>query len=285
MHPTHKIAVLLACHNRADITIRGLLSLQNSIDTTPGLKAEIFLVDDGSTDGTTKKVTEKFPHIHVIQGDGTLFWNGGMCLAYQHARKHDADFDAYVLFNDDVQVIKEKFHTYMDDFFSMNIKEAAILASAMKAPDSESFTYSGYRRTSKFRPLALSRVYPNSSLQRCDTFNGNLVTLPADFFHEVDGLDPAYHHAYGDIDLGFVAGQNGVAVYLAPEAVGICEANTPISARLSGKTLTERRKILFGASNPVRDYIHFVRKHGHSVLWPILVTRNVASRLVQMLKR
>ena len=50
-----------------------------------GGNGEVFLVDDGSSDGTGIVVKEMFPEITVIQGNGKLFWNRGMFYAWDAA--------------------------------------------------------------------------------------------------------------------------------------------------------------------------------------------------------
>ena len=78
------IAALITCHNRKSKTIACLERLfQQALPL--GVLLKVYLVDDGSTDGTAEAVREKFPSVSVISADGSLFWCRGMRLAWKHA--------------------------------------------------------------------------------------------------------------------------------------------------------------------------------------------------------
>ena len=77
------IAVLMTCHNRVETTLACLRRLTPQLSPTDG----VFLVDDGSMDGTGVKVKAEFSDVNVINGDGTLYWARGMHLAWKSAIK------------------------------------------------------------------------------------------------------------------------------------------------------------------------------------------------------
>ena len=93
-----KIAALATCFNRRELTLKSLEALYAQrgicrVDLT------VFLVDDASRDGTAEGVKSAFPQVRLLRGDGSLFWNGGMRMAFDAAMR--GDFDAYIWFNDD----------------------------------------------------------------------------------------------------------------------------------------------------------------------------------------
>ena len=47
----------------------------------------------------TEAVGKMFPQVHIIKGDGNLFWNRGMYMAWQAAIK-EKDYDFYLWLND-----------------------------------------------------------------------------------------------------------------------------------------------------------------------------------------
>ena len=69
---------------------------QDKIDK---IDLNVYLVDDGSTDGTSEAVKKNFPQVNIIKGDGTLFWNGGMRVAFSKAMESEHDY--YLWLNDD----------------------------------------------------------------------------------------------------------------------------------------------------------------------------------------
>ena len=59
-----RIAVLMTCHNRKAKTIRCLRNLY-----CQNINLDIFLVNDGCTDGTEEFVAKEFPKVNIIEGD------------------------------------------------------------------------------------------------------------------------------------------------------------------------------------------------------------------------
>src|SRR6266480_1904244 len=92
------VAVLMTCFNRREKTIAALTALREA--TTKAIEYRVFLVDDGSTDGTSKIVLDEFPEAKVIEGTGELYWNRGMRLAWCHALEANPAF--YLWLNDDM---------------------------------------------------------------------------------------------------------------------------------------------------------------------------------------
>ncbi len=92
------IATIITCYNRKEKTLTCLTDLMNQ-DVISDIDLNVYLVDDGSTDGTGDAVKQNFPHVNILQGDGTLYWNGGMRFAFSEAMKNDYDY--YLWLNDD----------------------------------------------------------------------------------------------------------------------------------------------------------------------------------------
>ena len=93
-----RLCALLTCFNRRDKTLACLDALYRC-DLPAGVGLSAVLVDDGSRDGTGDAVRQRFPQVEVLRGDGSLYWSGGMRMAW--ARAMAQGFDDYLWLNDD----------------------------------------------------------------------------------------------------------------------------------------------------------------------------------------
>jgi GT2 family glycosyltransferase len=266
-----KLAVLVTCYNRVATSEQTLVMLDECLRQESRFDTTIFVVDDGSPDGTGARLKELISDVVLEYGEGNLFWNGGMCRAYQAARKHGS-FDAYLLFNDDVFIDRDHVLAFFDKYLELNAERPAALAGSTRWHGSDAISYSAFRRASRVSPLSIERVQPDGTLQRCDTFNGNFVLVPGRFFEQVGGLDRRFRHTYGDIDLGYVAGKHGVPTYLAPMPIGRCDGHAPPPE--SGRNLPRLLRWLlrpWGKRDDLSQRALFIHKHAFPLTAPLLI--------------
>lgn len=94
-----KIFVLLPVHNRWSFTRRFLEALAGQ-ELTPGTAVVPVVIDDGSTD-VTRYELETHQEVHVLQGDGTLWWSGSICRGLEYVLPRLSDQDLVYLANND----------------------------------------------------------------------------------------------------------------------------------------------------------------------------------------
>ena len=102
-----QLAVLITCHNRRDTTLSCLKALYQQ-----DVIIDVFLVDDGSSDGTTEAINSYYPDVNVIEGNGNLYWGGGMRLAFAEAMKHSYSY--YLWLNDDTLLEPQAINNLLD---------------------------------------------------------------------------------------------------------------------------------------------------------------------------
>ncbi len=225
------IAVLITCHNRNEKTLECLKFFYGA-EKPKEFIFEIFLVDDGSTDGTGEAVNSLFPNVHIIQGDGNLYWNRGMHLAWQVASEYNY-FDYFLWLNDDTNLLPNA----IIDLLRFDNKESIIVGTTISHINS-TITYGGH--------LNKQLLIPNGKPQLCDSFNGNFVLIPQKVFSQLGNLDKYYIHALGDIDYGKRAFKKGIDIILSPNISGYCghEWENPKWSSLE-LTLIERVRLLY----------------------------------------
>jgi GT2 family glycosyltransferase len=262
------IAVLMTCFNRREQTLKCLEALFSQ----QGLEAyalKVFLVDDGSTDGTSQAVRDRFASVEVIRGSGNLYWNQGMRVAF--ARALETSFAYYLWLNDDTLLLPTAFQILHEASAGLASKgiTAIVTGSTCDASNGE-VSYGGQRWQNGWkRRLALVRPHPDQPLP-CDTMNGNCTLIPHTIAHVLGNLDSGFQHSFGDFDYGFRAQSAGFAVYVASGFAGHCSDNTRLGTwRDSSKTLRKRWKHLTSPKgSPFGEWSLYCRRH-LGALWPL----------------
>lgn len=270
-----RVAVLVTCHNRKDLTLRCLEGLAAQAHFRP---ADLFLVDDGSRDGTGDAVLAAMPQAQVIRGDGSLFWNGGMRLAWETARRSGEAFDFYLWLNDDVELASDALATLVAEADAAVPRGGAvILAGATTDPDSTAVNYGAHRRPDPAKPLRMGLVQPTGQTQPVDTISGNVVLVSAAAEAMLGNLSPAFTHIYGDLDYGLRAKAAGVPVLLASRVLGTCGSNTNTGNSLDpalSRLERLRRRWRESGKLHARDWRTFVRLHGGG--WLVSLAHRIA---------
>lgn len=255
-----RTAVLLTCHNRAAVTGACLRALSPQLQASDS----VYLVDDGSTDGTANLAKTIVPNIKIIHGDGSLYWAGGMRLAMRTALEQD--FDYYLWLNDDTVLSPdaiEQLHR-----LHPGSEHPVILVGSTKDPDSETFSYGAWKEApGLLRGLTRSwkPVPPHATeVTRADTMNGNCVLISRAVVQRVGGIDPSFVHSMADLDYGLRARGLGCSILVAPGYLGTCRANDLKPPR----TLIERWRQTTGPKgHPFRAHVVFCARH-KGIFWP-----------------
>lgn len=249
------IAVLLTCHNRRETTLKCLESLYKN--TIPdNISLNVYLVDDGSTDGTSEAVKHKFSDVHVIKGDGNLYWNQGMRLAWETAAKNK-EYDFYLWLNDDTQMDSFALSELLSCFYEtreLESNESIIVGSCRNDLVSDNFSYGGR--------INDTPVIPNGSIQKCNYINGNLVLVPKAIFETIGNLSPHFTHAMGDNDYGLRAINAGFFCCITRKYIATCKTNGLAAWCNPDVPIIKRIKNLYSPKGlNIKEYITFLKVH------------------------
>jgi GT2 family glycosyltransferase len=264
-----KIAVLITCHNRRQTTLACLAGLFTQ-DLPSHVSLSTYLVDDGSTDRTSEAVSETYPEVKIISGDGSLYWNGGMRVAFEEALK--SNYDYYLWLNDDTTLYPEAIAQLLTTYAGLTEaeKELAIVVGGTCDPEIGEATYGGLVRNSSWHPLKFRVVPPDGEVKRCDTMSGNCVLIPRVVTQTLGNLESAFIHSKGDWDYGLRLGKKGGAVWLAPQYIGTCQEHLPNTNCWDNPDLTLRERVnmvLDPRCLPIGEWRLLLQRHA-GVFWP-----------------
>jgi len=262
----YRISILITCHNRRDKTLACLDALfKNKLPE--GYKLDVFLVDDGSADGTRKAVSERFSDVRLIKGDGNLYWNGGMRVAWEAAITSGVTYDYFIWLNDDSHVYPDAVRKVVDSFETLvgTGETPGALVGTMVDPTSKRPTYGGRRSVSKLNPMKMSGVLsPGVDPVKCHFVNGNFTIISAKAFQAIGNLSEAYTHSMGDFDYGLRLIEAEFTCWVAQGAYGECESNSMIGGwQDNSLPLHERVKLIRSITQqpPLDEWIIFIKRH------------------------
>lgn len=243
-----RIASIITCHNRKKNTSDCLTSLtKGKIE----YQIDIFITDDGSTDGTSDMIKKNYPNIHLLNGDGNLFWSRGMYTAWKEALK--GDFDYYLWLNDDVVL----YPNFLDELFDtlQKVGGEAIVSGLIENKDKTEILYGGFDKQKRI-------VHPSETPSPITFMNGNVVLIPKAIADFIGILDPVYHHDLGDVDYGLRALKAGFKVVATCVPVAYGYKNNYCRVRRWNSTLIGRFRRLYSplGSNPSLNF-YFRRTH------------------------
>lgn len=261
----NKIAILITCFNRKDKTIKCLTSLYKALDLyTAEMKFDVFLVDDGCTDGTSNAIKELFPTVNIICGSGQLFWSGGMRLAWKTALMKDIKFDAFLLLNDDVILNEDFFSSLLvsHEFCLKKYSQSGIYVSSTKDMASSKISYGGTLITRRGIRIKSNLVKPSDTPIVCTMANANILMVTKSVVDKIGILDERYNHQFADFDYTFVASKKRIPVLVCPGFGGYCDDDHGKDWVGPGSSLKKRINFLY---NPLglsyKDQIYYLKKN------------------------
>lgn len=249
------VAVLLTVFNRKEVTLKGLASLFASIKKLPNhYLFDIYMTDDGCSDGTPEAVAIDYPNVKILKGNGNLYWGGGMNKAWNAALNSNIHYDYFLWFNDDVILFEDALCILF-----RHITEGYIITGAFH--DMEGVVSYGGKKKGGFL------IEPNGSLQEVDLMNGNLVVISREVCDKLGIIDKRLIHGGGDYEYGLRAKSNGIGVYLAENYVGICNRHDAKIPKYCSKELTIHQRLKTLNSPIYNPYTHFYyNKMAHGIL-------------------
>lgn len=211
--------VCIPVHNRVHLTIKCLESLASQDYS----HFSVVVCDDGSTDGTTLAISERFPEVTILNGDGTLWWTGATnrCVEYV-MQQSTAATDCIVTLNNDLEIPQY----YLSSLANAALKyPGALITSVGYDIATRGLVTPGYRQswlTAKARCIdpMTDHLLEDSSVASVTHAGGRGTLIPLQVFKKIGLFDEQHLPHYGaDYDFSFRAAREGhpiLVCFLAP---------------------------------------------------------------------
>lgn len=219
-----RVAVVTPVFNRRDLTLQCLRSLERS--NTEGLSIETYIVDDGSTDGTSEAIALEFPGVNVLKGTGDLWFTGGTNFGIKEALTNDPD---YVLMINDDQVFDEDAIRYMVETAEKGDKRVVGSLLLLWDEPHKLFQVSPQWSTwiGSWRHWYQQTVWTIPAKPwRVGLIVGNCVLVPASAFREHGLMDERRYPNFGDAEYTPRLRKAGWELVIDPRARVFCQPNT-----------------------------------------------------------
>ncbi len=214
-----RLAVIFTCFNRKEKTVNCVKSL---IDQENMPVFDLYILDDGSTDGTEAAIRDIYPSVKLLKGNGNMFWSRGMHAAMKKAVEHKYDY--YLMVNDDVTFYNSMWKTM---FKTLGSQKLCGVTGCTQSALNQELTYSGsiFYHANKKRFVG-NKIPPSSSLSTCDVANWNCFLITHEVVEKIGLIDDIYEHSFGDFDFSLRMRKMGMPIFISPEYVGTCEKNS-----------------------------------------------------------
>lgn len=270
------IAVLLTCFNRKEQTLsclRTLFKVQEDYikdkKADEKVSLDVFLTDDGCTDGTANVIRKEFTiqNVNILQGDGNLFWAGGMRKAWESALSYNKTWDYFLLLNDDTDLLSNMFEElfracdYSVKYFG---KQGIVSGVTSSKSDHNRVTYGGNIWINKFTAKS-KKIVPNGTPLLIDYTNANIMLIHHSVVDKIGIFYKGFQHGNADYDYSNHARKAGFPVLLTGNICGRCD-NDHVSfddykASIIKMSLSERKRHFSHPLHSTRDYLCYIRRN------------------------
>ena len=228
------IGTIIPCHNRKNTTVKCLESLKKI--PTGKFFLQIYLIDDGSTDGTAQTVENQFKSkVKVLKGDGNLFWTGAINKGINQAIKDGCDY--IHLMNDDINFNENfLFELYKA---SKQYPKAIIGSITCDVHNPQQVVRGGILLTDKkttpweeIKDVQLEDI-KKKSVYAVDSLSGRSVLISSETIRNIGYFDNKHFpHAFADFDYFFRAKKHGYQIMVAPDSIIYTEIEPKFAERL-----------------------------------------------------
>lgn len=207
------VSIIIPTHNR----IKQLKACLNSLEKIDYKNTETIIIDDASTDGTSKIIKDKFPKIKII----SLKKNKGVAAA-RNLGIEKAKGD-YLLFVDDDNLVKKDFLNKLINLAETDSKIGFVGPKMYYAKDKKRIWFAGVKinlLTSRTHFIGINEIDGGQfdKVREIDQIP-NVWLVTRKVIDKVGGLDENYVIHYDESDWPMRAKKAGFTVLFCPKSI------------------------------------------------------------------
>jgi GT2 family glycosyltransferase len=253
-NPIHgMIYVVVPVFNRKALTERFLSCMRNQSFR----RFETIVVDDGSTDGTAELIAAHFPEVHLLRGDGNLWWTGAINVGIRHALARASTDDAILVINNDLEVGEEYLQMLHAKWSSM---PRALIGSVAVDIDNPALIADGGTVvnwwTAKERKLNSGMLLSRLARDYCvevSWLTGRGTLIPVEVFRRIGLYNERHYQQSGDPELPVRAKAAGYQLIVSYACVVITHTAATDKMNVSEHfTLREFKRYFFDIKSNMR---------------------------------
>lgn len=237
--------IIVPVFNRVESTARFLKSLSNQ----KYKEYKVVIVDDGSTDGTANYLNKNHPDVHVVSGNGKLFWGGGINIGLEYLNSIIQNDDIIAFANNDIEFHSESIVNilgfYKKDktclYHPITLNEQMVCISA----GAKVINWTIFRTYHPFRGKYYDLI-KNNSPEQIDFATARFLLFDSKLLKIVSCIDTKnFLHYAGDNDFSMQLKLKGFPSYIIPSSFVLLDTSTTGNNPESIKSLSSFIKSLF----------------------------------------
>lgn len=278
------VSVVIPVYNRIKYTLACIETLKSQ---TYG-DFRIIVVDDGSTDSTAEVISEKFPDVIILKGDGNLWWTKAMNIGVQHVLSLEHTGADYVLELNNDLIVKPD---YIEQLVKAAQKNPHSLIGSVSAdinnPNSVHYAgiiwnpYLAHRRPALNGALKLDQLQKDHEFIETSYLPGRGTLIPIGCFKEIGLFDDKNFPQYNaDHDHSLRAHNAGYKLLVSTKAVVFSHVNdTGLNAMKKLSFFQYLKLSLFSIKSPSNLKIRYrwakVHSKSHHLIYFLIDTSRV----------
>ena len=258
-----KIAIAILNWNGLELLKTFLPSIVNFSDG-----ANIYVIDNQSSDDSCIYIENEFPSVHIVKNDGNFGYSGG----YNQGLKA-LNEDIFILLNNDVEVTKDWLNP-ITKLFESDRNIAIVQPKILDYKNKSYFEYAGAAGgfIDKYGyPYCRGRIFDTiekdegqyDSNSEIFWASGACLAIRRNVFYETGTLDEDYFAHQEEIDLCWRVQNLGYRIMYAYQSVVFHKGGSTLSVYNPHKTFLNFRNSLYNliknVKSPTRFFLVFIR--------------------------